>query len=34
MREHLETALEYARQHEAAFLASLQEFVAFGSIST
>jgi acetylornithine deacetylase/succinyl-diaminopimelate desuccinylase-like protein len=34
MREHLETALEYARQHEAVFLASLQEFVAFGSIST
>lgn len=34
MREHLETALEYAHQHEAAFLAGLQEFVAFGSIST
>lgn len=34
MTERFAAALEYARQHEADFLKGLQDFVAFGSIST
>ncbi|MDX9993296.1 MAG: dipeptidase [Anaerolineales bacterium] len=34
MSQHLNAALEYARQHEADFLNVLREVLAFGSIST
>ncbi len=34
MSQHLQAALDYARQHEADFLAGLQEILSFGSIST
>jgi len=34
MSQHLQAALEYTRQHEADFLSSLQEILAFASIST
>jgi acetylornithine deacetylase/succinyl-diaminopimelate desuccinylase-like protein len=34
MNQHLQTALEYARQHKAEFEARLKEVLSFGSIST
>lgn len=34
MSQHLQAALEYTRQHEADFLSTLQEILAFASIST